>query len=77
MVEASTREEAVILDPFGGSGTTVITAEKTNRRAFVLEIDPKYADVIITRWQDFTGRQARHITGATFEEAGKITPHKS
>lgn len=77
MVEASSREEAVLFDPFGGSGTTLITAEKTNRRAFLLELDPRYADVIIRRWQEFTGRDARHATGRTFAEHQKLPANKS
>lgn len=76
MVEASSREEAVLFDPFGGSGTTLITAEKTNRRAFLLEVDPKYVDVIITRWQDFTGREARSPTGTSFADAARSHAHK-
>lgn len=76
-LEASSREEALVFDPFGGSGTTLITAEKTNRRAFVLELDPKYADVIIRRWQDFTGRQAKHANGATFDDTAKIPAYKT
>lgn len=77
MVEASSREEAVLFDPFGGSGTTMITAEKTNRRAFLLELDPRYADVIIERWQEFTGREARHATGRSFAETQKLPAHKT
>tara|TARA_R110000751_G_scaffold15768_7_gene50737 strand:+ start:179 stop:1417 length:1239 start_codon:yes stop_codon:yes gene_type:complete len=48
----------VILDLFGGAGPTVIAAEKNNRHARVMELDPKYCDVIIKRWQDFTGNDA-------------------
>ena len=58
----------VVLDPFGGSGSTLIACEKTRRRAHVMELDPKYADVIIRRWQDFTGRTARHANGKTYNE---------
>ena len=76
MLEASSHEEAVVFDPFGGSGTTLITAEKTNRRAFLLELDPRYADVIIKRWQDFTGREATHSSGKTFSAVQKLPAHK-
>ena len=55
-----------ILDPFGGSGTTMISCEKKNRNCYMMELDPKYVDVIITRWQDFTGQEAVHETGETF-----------
>jgi DNA modification methylase len=54
----SSRPGAVVLDPFGGSGTTLIAAEKSGRVARVMELDPKYADVIVRRWEDFTGKQA-------------------
>jgi len=77
MLEASSREEHLVLDPFGGSGTTLITAEKTNRRAFLLELDPHYADVIIKRWQEFTGRKAKHANGATFNEAARLPVYKT
>jgi DNA modification methylase len=47
-----------VLDCFGGSGTTMIAAERTGRRAVLLEIDPAYCDVILQRWQDETGQAA-------------------
>jgi DNA modification methylase len=62
--DCSTRGD-LILDPFGGSGTTVIAAEKTKRRAALIEIDPLYVDVIIRRWQLYTGATA--ILAATGE----------
>lgn len=54
----NTKADDVVLDSFGGSGTTLIAAEKNNRVARLMELDPKYCDVIIKRWQDFTGKQA-------------------
>ena len=58
-----------VLDLFGGSGSTLIGAEQCGRNGFVMELDEKYVDVIINRWQDFTGRQATHIeSGKTYEE---------
>jgi DNA modification methylase len=54
----SSRPGDVVLDPFGGSGTTLIAAEKSGRVARLMELDPKYADVIVRRWEDFTGRRA-------------------
>lgn len=58
-----------VLDLFGGSGSTLIGAEQTGRDAHVMELDPKYCDVIIKRWQDFTGEKAVHAeSGKTFEE---------
>ena len=58
-----------VLDVFGGSGSTMIACEKTNRINYSMELDPKYCDVIIKRWQDFTGKQATHEeTGRTFAQ---------
>lgn len=57
------------LDLFGGSGSTMIACEKTNRNAYLMELDPKYVDVIVKRWQDFTGKEAvLESTGQTFNE---------
>jgi DNA modification methylase len=66
----------VVLDLFGGSGTTIIACEKTGRNCRMMELDPKYCDVIIKRWQDFTGQEATHAeTGQTFAEliASRVT----
>ena len=58
-----------VLDLFGGSGSTLIGAEQTGRKAHVMELDPKYCDVIIKRWQDFTGEQATlEGTEQTYDE---------
>lgn len=57
----STKSNEIVLDIFGGSGTTLIACEKTNRRARLVELDPKYCDVIIKRWQEFTGQEAINI----------------
>lgn len=58
----------LVLDTFGGSGTTLVAAEKTGRKARLIEIDPAYCDVIIRRWQRLTGRQAVHVeNGKDFE----------
>jgi len=57
----------IVLDPFGGSGTTLIAAEKTGRRARLIEIEPRYVDATIRRWQRLTGRTALHaVTGLPF-----------
>jgi DNA modification methylase len=53
-----------VLDLFGGSGSTLIAAEKTGRRAYLMELDPLYADVIVRRWEEFTGRKAERIEAA-------------
>lgn len=64
----NTKGADVVLDSFGGSGTTIIAAEKHGRHARLMELDPKYCDVIIKRWQDFTGKQAVHAeTGEAFD----------
>jgi DNA modification methylase len=56
-----------VLDLFGGSGSTLIGAEQTGRKAFLMELDEKYVDVIVKRWQEFTGRKAIHAdTGLEF-----------
>jgi len=68
-IEDGSQVNGVVLDLFGGSGTTLIAAEKLNRQARLMELDPRYCDVIIKRWQDFTGQQATfEATGQTYEE---------
>ena len=57
-VRNSSKGRDTVLDPFGGSGTTLIACEKTGRQARVIELEPKYCDVIIRRWQEFTGEEA-------------------
>ena len=57
-IRNSSRKGDLVFDPFGGSGTTLIAAEVTGRKAALLELDPKYVDVIVQRWERFTGRQA-------------------
>ena len=57
-IRSCSRIGDLVLDPFGGSGTTLGAAETTGRTAALLELDPKYVDVIVTRWQQFTGRSA-------------------
>ncbi|MEW6199150.1 MAG: DNA modification methylase [Planctomycetota bacterium] len=52
-----------VLDLFGGSGSTLIAAEQSGRRAFLMELDPLYCDVIVQRWEKFTGRKAERIGG--------------
>jgi DNA modification methylase len=60
-------KNSLVLDLFGGSGSTMIACEKTNRSANLMELDPKYCDVIVKRWQDFTGKIATHAeTGKPF-----------
>ena len=60
---------ASVYEPFCGSGTTLIAAEQLDRKCYGMELDPKYCDVIVRRWQDFTGQQATlEATGQTFDE---------
>lgn len=57
-IENSSKKEDIILDFFGGSGSTLIASEQLNRKCYAMELDPKYCDVIIKRWEDFTGEKA-------------------
>lgn len=69
-LQNSSKGGDVISDLFGGSGSTMIASEKTGRISRLMELDPKYVDVIVKRWQDFTGKKATHAeTGKTFDEA--------
>ena len=52
----------IVLDPFGGSGSTLIACEQTGRRCRMIELDPKYCDIIIKRWEQYTGKKAQRIT---------------
>lgn len=64
----SSKRGDIVLDSFGGSGSTLIACEKTGRNARLIELDPKYCDVIIKRWEDFTGQDAIHAeTGITYK----------
>ena len=65
----SSKAGDLVLDLFGGAGSTMIACEKTGRNARLMEIDPRYVDVIVKRWQDFTGKQATlAASDATFEQ---------
>ena len=64
-----TRRAEIVLDPFAGSGTTIIAAEKTGRHARAIEYDAGYCDVIVRRWQRYTGKAATlDRTDRTFED---------
>lgn len=65
----NTKGGDLVLDSFGGSGTTLIAAEKNGRVARIMELDPKYCDVIVKRWEDFTGKKA-----VLLEEETEISP---
>lgn len=66
LLDASPRK-GLVLDPFGGSGSTLLAAERTGRRARIIEIDPHYCDVIIYRWEQQTGKKAVCVEGGTYE----------
>lgn len=58
LMRNSSKRDWLVLDPFGGSGTTLIAAEQWGRRCCTMELDPRYCDVIIRRWEDYTGKKA-------------------
>jgi len=60
-VQNSSKSRDIVLDCFGGSGTTLIACEKLNRQCRMIELDPKYADVIVKRWEEFTGKKAELV----------------
>ena len=75
-IDKTTSVGASVLDLFGGSGSTLIACEKTTRHCRMMELDLKYCDVIIKRWQEFTGKQAVHENGKTYDELSVAEPQK-
>jgi DNA modification methylase len=74
-LQNSSKSGDEVLDLFGGSGSTLIACEKTARDCRMMELDPKYCDVIVKRWQDFAGKQAIHeASGKTFDEMKAANP---
>jgi DNA modification methylase len=68
-IRNSSKSRDIVLDPFGGSGTTLIATERTGRRGRLIELDPKYVDVAVQRWQEQTGKSARlQQSGKSFSE---------
>jgi DNA modification methylase len=65
-----------VLDLFGGSGSTLIAAEQTGRKAFLMELDPLYADVIVTRYENFTGKKAVRLPANERECSAKPSKHQ-
>ena len=61
-IKNSSRAEDIVLDPFLGSGSTLIAAEKTGRTCYGVELDPKFVDVVIKRWENYTGGKAVKVT---------------
>ena len=62
LIRNSSRPGDLVLDPFAGSGTTVVACEQLKRRAAVIELDPHYCDVIIARWESLTGKKAELLS---------------
>lgn len=72
-IEVGSNEHEIILEPFCGSGSTLIACEKTNRKCYGIELDEKYCDVIINRWKNYTGKKATlESTGQTYEDLKKL-----
>lgn len=63
-IKSSSREGEIVLDVFGGSGSTLIACEQLNRKCYMCELSPRYCDVIVERWENFTGEKAKLIKGA-------------
>jgi DNA modification methylase len=60
-IEYSSLAGEAVLDPFGGSGSTLVACEQTGRRAYLMEIDPLYADVVVSRFEAFGGKKAERV----------------
>lgn len=72
MLRNNAKPGAIVLDPFGGSGSTLIAAERLGMHARLIELDPKFVDIIVRRWQQFTGRLAtREQDGLTLDDAAR------
>jgi DNA modification methylase len=72
----ATRRNQIVLDPFVGSGSTLIAAQRVGRVCFGMELDPLYVDLAVRRWQKFTGQRAiREGTGEKFDELEKKILH--
>ena len=68
-IKDCSRRGDIVLDPFAGSGTTIVAAQKTGRRAFAMEIEPQFIDTAIRRWQECTGKEAAHYqAGKSFAQ---------
>jgi hypothetical protein len=65
-----TERGAIVLDPFCGSGTTILAAERTGRRGYGIELDPIHVDTAVRRWQRATGKTATHESGKSFDDVG-------
>lgn len=70
-IENSSTEGGVVLDPFGGSGSTLIACEETNRSGRMIELDPRYVDVVLKRWVNLTGGDPEREDGVKWSECQK------
>ena len=61
-IQNSSKKSELVLDPFGGSGTTLIACEHLKRKCLTMELDPRYCDVIVKRWEELTGQKAERLT---------------
>lgn len=75
-IQFSSRPGEHVLDLFGGSGSTMIAAEQTGRRAFLMELDPLYCDVIVSRWEQFTGKKAHRVGDVSPETKPRSKPKR-
>ena len=66
-IQDSTKRNDIVFDPFLGSGTTLLAAERVGRRCYGIELDPLYVDTAVERWQRMTGRKAHSHLGESFE----------
>ncbi|MFO0782063.1 MAG: DNA modification methylase [Phycisphaerales bacterium] len=71
-MQYSSRPGENVLDLFGGSGSTLIAAEQVGRRAFLMELDALYCDVIVKRWEEFTGRKAERLSGVSLQVQARL-----
>jgi DNA modification methylase len=69
----STIRGEAILDPFVGSGTTLIACEQLGRRCYAIELEPKYVDVVVERWESYTGKKAERIPASQSEPVQEVT----
>jgi DNA modification methylase len=77
-IKDCSRRGDIVLDPFCGSGTTIVAAEKTGRRAYAIEIDPHYIDVAVKRWQTSSGKAAvLDSSGQAFDEVVRLRANVS
>jgi DNA modification methylase len=71
-IKNSSKSRDIVLDPFGGSGTTLIACEKHGRQARLVELEPKYVDVVVRRWEQYTERKATLAeSGREFEQVAE------